>query len=322
MSEKQQELISIIVPSYNVEKYIDACVESICGQTYEKLEIILVDDGATDRTGEKCDEWADRDDRIKVIHQKNRGLSGARNAGIREAKGEYLAFIDSDDMIAKDYVETLYKCAVDNKVLLAQGRSNNFYKEEDIKGFTDSDGCKVLSSAEMCRILMSEYRKGWGIVMTKLFHRSLFDDLEFPEGRIHEDEYMVYRLFWKAGRIALSDKIVYYYRSKREGSITHSGFSLKRLDVLDARRKRYEFFEELGEKELQGYALLSLCQAQADCLGKLRNCDIDDKDKYIDEIKKELTENFREVKRTPTVSSKKKLSLWLDIYMPWVKRRK
>ncbi|WP_051545390.1 glycosyltransferase family 2 protein [Butyrivibrio sp. MC2021] len=314
-----KDLISIIVPSYNVEKFLDACVDSICSQTYDNLEIILVDDGSTDSTGALCDSWKEKDSRIRVIHQENRGLSGARNAGIRAAKGEYLSFIDSDDIIAPDYVEVLYSCICEGHVTMAQGRSNNFHDPAETETFQSTYETRLMDSRDMCHELMTTYHKGWGIVMTKMFHRSLFEHLEFPVGRIHEDEYLVYRLIWEARKVALSDRIIYYYRSKREGSITHSGFSVKRLDVLDARKKRCEFFKSLGESSLYGDALLSYCQAQTDCLKKLKKSDMADKEKYIADIEKDLKKGFRTLKGISHISQKKKLSLWLDIYMPWAK---
>ena len=320
MDNRSGDLISIVVPSYNVEQYIDACIETICGQTYMNIEIIIVDDGATDGTGKKADEWARKDNRVKAVHQKNKGLSGARNTGIRESAGKYIAFIDSDDMIAPDYVETLYNCIKEKNVLMAQGRSNNFFKESDIEGFTSTFDCQVKSGKEMCHILMSEYRKGWGIVMTKLFDRSLFDNLEFPEGRIHEDEYVVYRLFWEAGSVAVSDHIVYYYRSKRAGSITHAGYSLNRLDALDARKKRCDFFKEQGESGLYEDAVLSLARSRIDCLRKLKDSDIPDKEKYISTIEEEFKQSLPEIYKFKTIGMKKKVSLWTELHFPGIKK--
>lgn len=316
----RQDLISIIVPSYNVEQFIDKCIESITRQTYSELEIILVDDGATDGTGAKCDEWAKEDSRVKVIHQENKGLSGARNAGIEASTGRYLSFIDSDDMIAPDYVETLYTCICENNVPMAQGRSENFYKESDIEGFVSTRSCKVMTGKDMCHTLMSSYHKGWGIVMTKMFDRSLFENIRFPQGRIHEDEYVVYRLMWEAGNIAVSDRIVYYYRSKRQGSITHASYSLKRLDAIDARRSRCEFFKSCGEEMLYEDAKLSLCQTQIDNLRKLKGSDIPEKEKYIREIEADIKKNFAEIKNFNTIGSKKKLSMWMEINMPALKK--
>ena len=314
------DLISIVVPSYNVEDYIDKCIDSICHQDYENIEIILVDDGATDGTGGKCDEWALRDKRVVVIHQENQGLSGARNAGIRAAKGKYISFIDSDDMIAPDYVSTLYDCIVKSGTRMAQGRSKNFFKEEDIASFVSSDDRSELSGYDMCKTIMSEYKMGWGIVMTKMFEKRLFDDLEFPLGHIHEDEYLVYKLYWNSGKVALTDKIVYYYRSKRKGSITHSGYSIKHLDAIYARQERCEFFDKLGEKELYQLAKLGLCTTEIENLAKIKTSDLEDKEKIIKEITQDLKANAREVWRAEYIRSKKKISLFLEMYAPGLKK--
>ena len=313
------DLISIVVPSYNVEDYIDKCIDSICHQDYENIEIIMVDDGATDGTGKKCDEWAERDARVVVIHQENQGLSGARNTGIRAAKGKYISFIDSDDMIAPDYVSTLYSCITESGTRMAQGRSKNFFAEKDIEGFVSEDKRQTISGYDMCKTLMSEYKMGWGIVMTKMFERSLFDDLEFPLGHIHEDEYLVYKLFWNAGEVALTDRIVYYYRSKRKGSITHSGYSLKHLDAVYAREERCEFFKGLGERELAQLARLALCYTQIDAITKLKESDVEDKERYIRDITGRLKSNAREVWDAHGINAKKKISLFMEIYMPGLK---
>ncbi len=314
------ELISVVVPSYNVEDYIDKCIDSICHQDYDNIEIILVDDGATDDTDIKCDEWARRDARVQVIHQENQGLSGARNAGIRAAKGKYISFIDSDDMIAPDYVSTLYSCITENGTRMAQGLSKNFFREEDIAGFVSRDDRRVVSGYDMCKSLMSEYKMGWGIVMTKMFEKSLFDELEFPLGHIHEDEYLVYKLYWNAGQVALTDKIVYYYRSKRKGSITHSGYSIKHLDAIYARQERCKFFEMLGEKELYQLAKLGLCATEIENLSKIKTSDIADKDSIIRKIEQDLKANAREVYRAEHISIKKKISLLLEMYAPGIKK--
>ena len=202
---------------------------------------------------------------------------------------------------------------------MAQGLSKNFFAEKDIESFVSEDKRSVMSGYDMCKTLMSEYKMGWGIVMTKMFEKSLFDGLEFPLGHIHEDEYLVYKLYWNSGNVALTDKIVYYYRSKRKGSITHSGYSLKRLDAIYAREERCEFFKELGEKELYQLAKLALCYIQIEALGKLKASDIKDKDKYIADITQKLRSNVREIRMSDNISTKKKISLFMEMYAPGLK---
>ena len=222
-------------------------------------------------------------------------------------------------MIAPDYVSTLYSCITENGTRMAQGLSKNFFKEEDIAGFVSRDDRRVVSGYDMCKTLMSEYKMGWGIVMTKMFEKSLFDELEFPLGHIHEDEYLVYKLYWNAGQVALTDKIVYYYRSKRKGSITHSGYSLNHLDAVYARQERCEFFKDLGEKELYQLAKLGLCTTEIENLKKLKESDVEDKDSYIDKIEQDLRANLKEIWKAEHISAKKKVSLWMARYMPGLK---
>lgn len=317
---KRNDLISIMIPAYNVDRYIDKCLETLCGQTYSNIEIVIVDDGSTDTTGKKCDEWAGRDDRIRVIHQENRGVSGARNACVRNATGEYVAFVDPDDMVATDYVETLYRCILDNDVPMAQGRSENFFSEEDIKNFRSTDDCRVLTGKEMCHILMTEYHKGWGILMTKMCKRSIYDDIVFPQGRIHEDDYCIYRLYWNAGKVALTDRIVYYYRSKREGSITHVKYSLHRLDSLDALTKRCEFFRQQEQQSLYEDACLSLCRARVSALQSMEKAEVENKEKVISEVRRDLKEDLRRLRSLKTISLKKKASVYMELYMPGIKK--
>ena len=312
--------ISVIVPCYNVEEYIDKCIGGLRQQDYENIEIILVDDGATDDTGKKCDEWATRDERIKVIHQENQGVSAARNAGIRAATGKYVAFADPDDMVPSYFISTLYNCITDCGTKMAQGRSKNFFNEADIDSFVSDDVRRVVKGFDMCKSLMYDYHMGWGIMMTKMIDKSLFEGMEFPVGRIHEDDYLIYKLYWNAGEVALTDKIVYHYRSKRKDSITHSKYSIKHLDAISAREERCDFFKSIGEKELYQAAVLSLCYAQIEALNKLKLSDVVDKEKYIKEIRRNLNDNGKIVRSAENISTKKKLSLWMEYYLPVLKR--
>lgn len=256
-------LISVIVPVYKVEKYINKCISSIINQTYQNIEIILVDDGSPDQCGRICDEWAEKDDRIRVIHQENKGLSAARNKGIEAAGGEYLAFVDSDDYIEVEMLEQLYYEAQKASALLAI--CNYIYEfENDLKSrehcsdqsYQISEDC-VLSGQQLMEY-MNDGKFAFGVVSwNKLYKRELFHTVRFPVRKKHEDEYVFHLIISQCDRIACSAYVGYHYL-QRGNSITSDGGNV--CDVVEARWKRCQFFLEqedgknavLSEKQLFG----------------------------------------------------------------------
>ena len=215
--------ISVIVPVYNVELYLHECIDSILSQTFTDFELILVDDGSPDNCGAICDEYAAKDSRIVVIHQENGGLSAARNAGMDIAQGEYIAFVDSDDYIAPEFLNHLY--------LLIQ------------KTAATLSTCRLLSGGEFDDIYSAQFRviegreaalqvERIGVeVCGKLFHNELIKDFRFPVGKICEDRaYTPYALYW-SDTVAVSQAKLYFYRI-REGSIMHQTISAKRYDDI------------------------------------------------------------------------------------------
>lgn len=234
------DLISVIVPVYKVEPYLDRCVQSIVDQTFTNLEIILVDDGSPDRCGIMCDAWAEQDSRIRVIHKENGGLSDARNAGIEFATGDYIAFVDSDDWIEPQMYETMLA------VLLREG--------------ADICACNILScypnrqSAWGC----GEYTVGSSDIFlsmlyndadypvsafNKLYRKALWAELRFPKGKICEDAFTTYLLVDKAHRLVQITEALYCYRI-RENSIMTSTFRPARMDEEEAWRCNYEFINQ------------------------------------------------------------------------------
>lgn len=226
-----KNLVSVIVPIYNVEKYLERCVDSIVKQTYLNLEIILVDDGSTDSSGALCDKLAKKDTRIKAIHKCNGGLSDARNKAIDEADGEYLYFVDSDDYIPLDSIEYLLNKLKDSKSDIAIGGmlttsklDENVAKEETYT--------VTLNNKEAVRELFygSYYTTS---ASAKLYKASLFDEIRYPYGKLNEDLFTTYKLLNRAERVVCSDKTVYYYYH-RPGSIMNSAFNERKLDVMRA----------------------------------------------------------------------------------------
>lgn len=233
-------LISVIVPVYKVEDYLGRCVDSLLSQTYDNLEIILVNDGSPDNSGKICDDYAARDCRIRVIHKENGGLSSARNAGIDIARGEYLGFVDSDDWVDEHTYEWLLDMALAEKVkLVCAGRYDfSSWTGEKTIGLCPTKR-EVISGEEFAKRLFL-----WDNVdsaaVDKLYHRSLFREIRYPLGVVSEDIPVTYRTALDAGRVGMLDRPVYYYYH-REGSITTAAFSPKALQPSGHTEKILEY---------------------------------------------------------------------------------
>jgi len=275
-------LISIVVPVYGVEKYLRRCVDSLLSQTYEHVEIILVDDGSKDRCPAICDEYAGKDERVRVIHQENAGLSGARNAGIDAAGGEYLAFVDSDDYVAPDFIESLYQLIEDTGCAIAQCRfayvQGEALAEEKSQSFRIYRGECLMEQLYGAEEEATYFVVAWN----KLYKRELFGEIRYPLGRIHEDEATTYLLFHEGRKLAFLDRALYGYYTENTGSITAS-FSKKRLQWLTAHEERIAFFRENGYIKLLPGAYKKLCDA---CITFYFRCTEDVAD--AEAIKKEL----------------------------------
>ena len=237
--------ISIIVPIYKVEPYLKRCVDSILNQTFTDFECILVDDGSPDNCPQICDEYAKKDKRIRVIHKKNGGLSDARNAGIDIAQGEYLGFIDSDDWIHPQMYEILYQGIVENNVRLSVCAYNETDTEQEFERidkpvFELHNGMDFLMADNVTAV----------VAWNKLYHRSLFKEIRYPVGRIHEDEFTTYKILYKAGNIAFCDFKMYYYFMNFNG-ITKSKYTIRQMDEIIAVEERNLFIKK--NKDLKRY---------------------------------------------------------------------
>ena len=234
-------LVSVIIPIYKVEPYLRQCVDSVICQSYKNLEIILVDDGSPDNCPKICDEYAQQDSRVKVIHKPNGGLSDARNAGIEIATGEYLSFVDSDDLIHIRMIEILMKPLIENKDLkMSVCQSLKFYDCDII------DINQAIRPTEIVDYRFFLTKNLWATAWCKIYQRKLFKDIRYPVGRIHEDEFTTYKIYYEAKKFAYTDSQLHFYR-QREGSIMDS-MTIKRLvDVHDALKGQVEFFWEKNE---------------------------------------------------------------------------
>lgn len=204
------DLISVIVPVYNVKNYLKKCVDSILSQTYSVLQVILVDDGSTDGSGELCDLLAKCDKRIQVVHKSNGGLSDARNAGIEIAEGKYFSFIDSDDYIEPDMVESLYKLAKSTDCQITISNMKRFFSDGGIETFYEPvNQISVYEADERFETLKQPS------VCNKLFLAELFNDIQFPKGKFYEDTFVYHELLYRAERVGLTGKVGYWYLSRK-----------------------------------------------------------------------------------------------------------
>ena len=235
-------LISVIIPVYNGEIYLMECIESIQRQTYAPLEIILVDDGSRDNTGKLCDKCASTDSRIQVIHQNNQGLSGARNSGIRQSSGEYIAFVDGDDAISEDYVEFLWTQIHLTGADISCCGFHQIHRLSEIPLWQGKVHSGILSGEEALRIALYQKNIPDYSAWNKLFRRDLFTTIRFPEGRLFEDLGTVIYLMHHCSRVAYSNVPKYYYRQHSE-SILRSSFSEKKLELLDIAEEILRFIQ-------------------------------------------------------------------------------
>lgn len=286
------DLISVIIPVYKVEKYLCRCVDSVLEQTYTNIEIILVDDGSPDNCPVMCDEYARQDSRVKVIHQENAGLSGARNAGIDMAQGQWLAFVDSDDYLAADFLERLYQTCVDT------GSSLSVCRWEYVRGETipehGTGETRVYTGREMLANLYVPDGAYFVVAWNKLYRKELFEDIRYPLGRIHEDEATTYRIYDKVKKAAYVDRSLYGY-FVTPVSITR-GFNPKRMDWVTAVAERLDFFEQKGYTELMVPGLQALADGSIDIWFGLRD-QLPGSEKQQEEIRTLIREGLRRVKK-------------------------
>lgn len=265
-------LISIIVPIYNVEQYLERCIRSIVNQTYSNLEIILVDDGSPDNCPQICDEWAKKDSRIKVIHKENGGLSDARNAGMQIATGDLIGFVDSDDWIHPQMYEKLFVSMEqqDADIAACQFIKRTSLTQSDFELSDINENQIVYDTEEALKELILD-GKVKQVVWNKLYKKELIQDIWFEVGKYNEDEFWTYQIIAKASRVATMDYVGYYY-FQRSDSIIGERYSLKRLDGLEGKEKRFEFIKKYYPS-LESTARLnlfySLCYAYQCCLRSL-----------------------------------------------------
>lgn len=232
-------LITVVIPIYKVERYLSKCVDSVLGQTYENMEIILVDDGSPDRCGQICDEYALKDNRIIVIHQENQGLSGARNSAISISKGEFITFVDSDDYIDRNMIKTMYKQMVEDNADMVVTALESFF--EDGTRISNAHGGRIFKLSKEQALdcfLFNDYLTP--CACGKLYKSTLWNDIRFPQGKLFEDQFTIYKVIDLCKKVVYMSTPMYHYR-KRDGSIGHSNFSERTYDLYSAINEEYKF---------------------------------------------------------------------------------
>lgn len=288
--------LSVIVPVYNVEEFLPVCIDSLLKQSVEAMEILLVDDGSTDGSGQICDKFALRDPRIRVIHKENGGLSDARNRGVEEAVGTYIAFIDSDDFLHETMFPYLLNLLEEEDGDLAICR---FLKTPEAQNHPEPIDIKdepiVLTGTEATQMLYGpNSKKIQFTAVNKVYKRQLFidKDIRYPLNRLHEDMFTTYKLVYNAKKVVVSSLPLYYYR-QRGNSIMGVGFKERNFDLFDATASAVDFFQKEGEKTIISLAVdnhfRTLCriitqlinhQAPKTLVNKVRQRLIDDQDQW------------------------------------------
>ena len=240
-------MISVIVPIYNTKPYLQECLDSILAQDIKvPYEVLLIDDGSTDGGAEICDEYAAKDERVRVFHQENQGLSAARNTGIDAARGRYYAFVDSDDVVLPAYLRTLYEACEKHDAYMA------LCAVEDVQ--ENGQSCDPPYSTHPAqegvfrgKDLLNQFYTPSGTVYTvawnKLYRAEVWKLLHYPEGRLHEDDFVAHRLFWRCDKVVCVDTVLYHYRL-RGGSICRTTLKPQAFDAVDGLADRYRFYVE------------------------------------------------------------------------------
>lgn len=243
MRQKDNPLISVIIPVYKVESYLNRCVDSVLNQSYKNIEILLVDDGSPDKCGEICDQYAEKYGNVKVIHQKNQGLSAARNTGIREAEGEFLGFVDSDDFIEEDMYQVLLQNIISSNADIAIGGIIDCY-EETGKMYAQFDGeVNVYNGNEAIKSVLTNRGNVTAHVVTKLYKKTIFDKITFPIGKLYEDAYTIIDFLLACDKVVVINKGLYYY-CHRGNSIVESPFGKRDMNLIHAWQENHRLILE------------------------------------------------------------------------------
>lgn len=242
--------IVVIIPVYNVENYLERCIDSVLNQSFDDFRLILVNDGSTDTSGQICETYRQADERIELINQENMGLSMARNNGLEASSEKYVMFLDSDDYIHRDMLDILYKNLIENGADISVCDHKKVYEGQRLEYKDQENNLRVLSNIEAVEKIVKRNDENMIVAWGKLYNRELFKGISYPEGKYHEDEFVTYRLFYRAKKIILTSAQLHYY-IQRDASITGDKYSLKRLEKLEGLKEAIGFFNHHKEEDLE-----------------------------------------------------------------------
>lgn len=290
-------MISVITPVYNSNKFLRQSISSILNQSYSDFELILIDDGSIDGSSEICDEYAYKDSRIKVFHQKNQGQAVARNRALDIARGKYIAFVDSDDFIHPRMFELMKAYIEQNDADIAVC---NLVRgsELDYKWNQVPFSSKAYYGKEFLRnSVLNKEGKHW-VLCDKIFKLSCFENVRLPEGRIYEDNATVYKILYNAEKVAVTDNTLYYYYTNEDSTVNQS-FKLKHLDWLLVVEEMMDFFSEHQEQEMLNWANNCYLTSLADLHRKVRTNHLDKS--VLNELREKLYQQYLTEKKKYTV---------------------
>lgn len=284
--------ISVIVPVYNVEKYLSKCISSILEQSFTDFELILVNDGSKDSSGRLCDGYKEKDSRIKVIHQENTGLSAARNKGLEASEGKYVTFVDSDDFIHPNMLEVLYNNIREYNTDISVCGYHLVYEGKQVSKNSGENNITLYTNIEGVKRIVEKSDTVMIISCGKLYKHILFSDTWFPVGKYHEDEFVTYKLLYKSNKIVVTDAKLYYYL-QRSNSITGRTYSVRRLEKLEALEEAITFFKGKNNEEL-------VCLSEFRYLFNIQiayyrvKYEIKQNKEIMDKLRKQYTQKFNE----------------------------
>lgn len=316
MNENKNPLISVVVPIYKVEAYLNRCLDSILKQSYSNLEIVLIDDGSPDGCPKICDDYALRDSRIKVVHKENGGLADARNAGVIKSTGEYISFVDSDDFVTPDYIENLYRGISEFNADISLATFQSFEREDDI--CFDKRECRfsLLSKEsvfERYTSLQTSISMPFISACNKLYKRALFEGIYYPKGKLYEDSFTSYKLLDSATKIVMTETPLYFYFIN-PASIMGQKFKEKHLEVLEAFKGAITFFESKGDISVSKMFYAPLVMREIYCWWGCRYV-LNDRSKST-EILKQLRQDCAVLKSCSNLSKTWKLALIFFVKFP------
>lgn len=248
-------LVSVIVPVYNVEKYLPRCLDSIVGQTYPNLEILLINDGSRDGSGEICRRYAQRDSRIRLFTQENQGMSVARNVGLDHMRGEYIVYVDSDDYISTSFVEILLGKQQETKASIVCCKWVEIQWDDDCADLQPktlgSQRYKVISRDELFRMLAADKQPVWAYIWARIYHKDIFTNLRFPPGKAYEDLFLFSQILWQAESVCYMEPVLYAYRQSANSITRKNGTFCYPLEFIESFANQMSFAKQQGLEQYE-----------------------------------------------------------------------